>query len=73
MNEIIAVVEIETTTTVDSVGIQGASASDLNLGQLADVDASDLKDGSVLVYKSNTKKWTSTTALDAQNLEGGYY
>jgi hypothetical protein len=30
-------------------------------------------DGSVLVYKATTNKWTSTTTFDAQNMEGGEY
>lgn len=73
MSEIVAIVEYETTTTVDAVGIQGLSASEFNLSQVADVDASNVNEGSILVYKLNTQKWTSTTTLDAQNMEGGHY
>ena len=73
MSEIVAIVEYETTTTVDAVGIQGLSATEFNLGQVADVDASNVNEGSILVYKLNTQKWTSTTTLDAQNMEGGHY
>ena len=29
--------------------------------------------GSILVYKTTTNKWTSTTTLDAQNMEGGEF
>lgn len=29
--------------------------------------------GSVLVYKTNTNKWTATRTLDAQNMEGGEF
>ena len=29
--------------------------------------------GSVLVYRTTTNKWTSTTTLDAQNMEGGEF
>lgn len=29
--------------------------------------------GSVLVYRTATNKWTSTTTLDAQNMEGGEF
>lgn len=73
MSEIVAIVEYETTTTVDAVGIQGLSATEFNLSQVADVDASNVNEGSILVYKLNTQKWTSTTTLDAQNMEGGHY
>lgn len=73
MSEIVAIVEYENTTTVDAVGIQGLSATEFNLSQVADVDASNVNEGSILVYKLNTQKWTSTTTLDAQNMEGGHY
>lgn len=29
--------------------------------------------GSVLVYKTSTQKWTATTVLDAQDITGGHY
>jgi hypothetical protein len=29
--------------------------------------------GSVLVYRTTTNKWTSTTILDAQDVTGGQY
>lgn len=60
-------------TTVTSVGIQGLSASDVALSGMSDVDATSLNDGSVLVYKTSTSKWTSTTLLNQQYMEGGEY
>jgi len=30
-------------------------------------------DGSVLVYKASTNKWTATRILDAQDVTGGQY
>lgn len=44
-----------------------------SITQIGDVDASNLDNGAVLVYKSTTNKWTSTTTLDAQNMEGGFF
>ena len=73
MSDIIAVVEYDTSVTVPSVGIQGLSASDMSLSTINDVDASNLEDGSVLVYKTNTSKWTSTRLLDQQYMEGGEF
>jgi hypothetical protein len=73
MSEIIAVVEYENNITVPAVGIQGLSASDMSLNNLSDVDASSLENGSVLVYKTNTNKWTSTRLLDQQYMEGGEF
>lgn len=44
-----------------------------SVSQIGDVDTSSLANGAILVYKSNTSKWTSTTTLDAQNMEGGEF
>lgn len=43
------------------------------LADIQDVDTTTLVNGSVLVYKASTNKWTSTTTLDLQNMEGGEY
>lgn len=58
---------------VPSVGIQGLSAEQTNLESAKNVDATNLNDGSILVYKTSTQKWTSTTTLDAQDMEGGEF
>ena len=46
-----------------------------SLGSVGDVDTSTNGNvnGSILVYKTTTNKWTSTTTLDAQNMEGGEF
>jgi len=71
-------------TVVDSSGqltavISGADGSG-NIGvttinELSDVDVvtEGTRDGSVLVYKSTTNRWTSTINLNAQNMEGGEF
>lgn len=43
------------------------------LGDLVDVDLSDLEDGSVLVYKANTDKWTATKVLSQQYINAGQF
>ena len=42
---------------------------------VGDVDmlANGKRDGSVLVYRTTTNKWTASTTLDAQNMEGGEF
>ena len=42
---------------------------------IADVDTATegLINGSILVYKTATNKWTSTTLLSEQNMEGGEF
>lgn len=75
-NQSSAVVKSQSDIRVPSVGIQGPagpSAESLTIDQLFNVDASNKTNGSVLVYKQNTNKWTSTTTLDAQNMEGGEF
>lgn len=75
MTDIIATVDYGTGTevVVPSVGIQGLSASDISLANVSDVDVTSLVNGSVLVYKTDTNKWTSTTKLDAQDVEAGEF
>ena len=73
MSEIVAIVEYDNNITVPSVGIQGVSASDMSITNMGDVDATNVENGSVLVYKTNTNKWTSTRLLDQQFMEGGEF
>lgn len=57
---------------VDTSG--GTTIVDISsLSQIPDVDTTNIQNGSVLVYKTSTNKWTSTINLDAQNLEGGEF
>lgn len=44
-----------------------------NMADLGDVDLTTLNNGAVLVYRENTNMWTSTTTLDAQNMDGGHF
>jgi len=44
-----------------------------SISNIADVDTTTKINGSVLVFKTTTNKWTSTTTLDAQNMEGGEF
>jgi hypothetical protein len=40
---------------------------------MLDVDLQTLTDGALLIYKNNTAKWTASTMLDKQNMEGGEF
>jgi hypothetical protein len=49
-----------------------------NINSISDIDDIDIitygkLDGSVLVYKSATNKWTSTKILDSQYMDGGEF
>jgi hypothetical protein len=76
MSDIIATVDVTSNdVVVTAVGIQGSSAvlQDSSLNSLGNVDTQNLANGSLLVYKMNTSKWTATTTLDSQNMEGGEF
>ena len=84
MAEIIAVVDdpsqsviTATTSTGGTTILTGSSLSNPqsvdSLSTIGNVDTTTLNNGAVLVYKTNTNKWTSTTTLDAQNMEGGEF
>lgn len=71
----------EITVTVTEENLLSASTNLSNpiflesLDNTGDVDmtTNGKVNGSVLVYKTTTSKWTSTTLLDAQNMEGGEF
>lgn len=50
-------------------GIPGAST----VAELTDIDKTNLQDGSLLVYSTQTAKWKTTIVLDKQALECGQY
>ena len=55
--------------------IRRVNASGSGVNNLSDVDikTNGLVDGSILVYNSSTSRWTSTTDLEDQNINGGGY
>jgi len=81
MTDTIAVVSPDEALTVAvSEGVLTLSSSTVtnpavveSLSAIADVDTTTKINGSVLVYRTTTNKWTSTTTLDAQNMEGGEF
>jgi hypothetical protein len=60
------------TTEVVSVGVQGPPGPN-QITTAGDVDVSNLKDGSMLVYSTAISKWEATTSLLKQELEGGQF
>lgn len=54
--------------------VRRVSAGSFLLNSLGDVDVSNLENGSLLIYKTSTQKWTSSKDVeDGQNLNGGSY
>ena len=82
MADIIAVVEPDEALTVavsEGTYVLNTSTNLANpnvvesISVIGDVDTTTKINGSVLVYKTTTNKWTSTTILDAQDVTGGQY
>jgi hypothetical protein len=84
MAEIIAVVDDPTQSVITATTSTGATtiitssslANPTTVGSISaieNVDTTTLSNGALLVYKTTTNKWTSTTTLDAQNMEGGEF
>lgn len=46
-----------------------------SIDNIADVDVTTngKLNGSILVYRTTTNRWTASTTLDAQNMEGGEF
>ena len=44
-----------------------------SISDIGNVDTTTLDNGAVLVYRTTTNRWTSTTTLDAQDMEGGEF
>lgn len=71
-DEALQVAVSEGVLTLSSSNVSNPSVVE-SLSNIADVDTTTRVNGSVLVYKTTTNKWTSTTTLDAQNMEGGEF
>ena len=72
-DDIYATIETQQILTVDTIGIQGLSATAGNLEDIVNIDSTNVQNGSVLVYKTATNKWTSTLDLEDQFVNGGFF
>lgn len=81
MSDTIAIVQPDEALQVAvSEGIITLASSNLSnpssvnsISDVGDVDTSAKENGSVLVYKTITHKWTATRTLDLQIMEGGEF
>jgi hypothetical protein len=71
-DEALQVAVSEGVLTLSSSNVANPSVVE-SMSNIADVDTTVKANGSILVYKTTTNKWTSTTTLDAQNMEGGEF
>jgi hypothetical protein len=61
------------TESGSTVSVSQTSVPPNTIENMLDVDLQSLTNGSILIYKNNTAKWTASTNLDAQNMEGGEF
>lgn len=72
-DEITATVSSDYQTTVQAVGIQGVSGTSSTLESMQNVDATNLQNGSLLIYNTTATKWIASTHLDAQDMDAGEF
>ena len=72
-NELIVTLQQENLVTVSSNLDNPVYLESLDSVGDVDTSTNSKVNGSILVYKTTTNKWTSTTTLDAQNMEGGEF
>jgi hypothetical protein len=53
--------------------IRRVTRSAIGMDDLNNINFSDLRNGSIMVYNSSTQNWTSTLNLESQNISGGQY
>ncbi len=72
---IIAVVEDPTGSGSESGSLVVSSSTipPNSIENMADVDLTGLTDGALLIYRNNTARWTASTLLDKQSMEGGEF
>jgi hypothetical protein len=83
MSDTIAIVQTDEALQVAvSEGVLTLASSNVanpavveSISNIADVDVTTngKVNGSILVYRTTTNRWTSTTSLDAQDMEGGEF
>jgi hypothetical protein len=76
MADIIATVDDPYGSSLDSGTTVTASSTSVppnTIENMLDVDLQTLTDGALLIYKNTTSKWTASTMLDKQNMEGGEF
>jgi hypothetical protein len=67
------IVTVEDTSLVTATTALANPVVIESMASIADVDTTNLTNGSVLVYKTATNKWTSTLNLEDQYMNGGFF
>jgi hypothetical protein len=57
----------------EDLRIRSSTFTNKSLGQLGDIDLTNLEDGSVLVYSTDLGKFEATRKLEKQFINGGNF
>lgn len=71
-NMIVTVQQESLVTTTSNLAAPTVVESMSTIGDV-DLTTNGKVNGSILIYKTNTNKWTASTTLDAQNMDGGEF
>jgi len=66
------VVGTDTSVTIVT-GLIGPKGKDGTLSAMSDVDITNIKEGSLLVYSTNVSKWQAGNMLNNQIMEAGQF
>lgn len=74
MSNIIATVSTcSRPVTVSAVGIQGISGTSRPIEEAPNVDATNLQNGSLLIYNTTSSMWVASKLLNAQDMDAGEF
>ena len=57
----------------DELRVRSSVTVARRIQDFTDINASNLEDGSVLVYKQSDENWVATRNLNQQNVDGGEF
>jgi hypothetical protein len=72
-NNMIVTVQQESLVTATSNLAAPTVVESMSIIGDVDLTTNGKVNGSILIYKTNTNKWTASTTLDAQNMDGGEF
>ena len=65
--------DIAITIVTGLMGPKGRDATASTINALADVDITNVKEGSLLIFSTSSSKWQAGNTLEHQLLEAGQY
>lgn len=73
VSETNTVVQTSETPTIVVGGIMGPPGTSSSISNSSDVNITNLKDGSILVYDGDSAKWQATDKIEKQVINAGFF